>query len=415
MEENKYNLDNTKNCISDGNNTLIITYDKDDVLHPRHDQTNACHLVSLTNRLEGDLDVVDSMTDALKSLITDAHLDVKTLGITEVDIKNEPRKSFEKILKEYDKQLEDGNIQNSTFNQLAICPLYLYEHGGMSLNTYRQDRWDSSLVGIAYITKEEAQEMMMNKDAYNMHEELNAYFEENIQFELNELNQYFNGEVYEGHLYQKTQDEIGNISDELMWEEHDLYFPSLNATKEYFLDNLIDPNLSGGKIFDMDNLREFNETMDINKFDIDAFKSENYGQNEVEIYGDSAGWYASIEQKDNILGNVYTAIISTEYPNVLSIFKGTDVSEFTQENMVLTKKKSELNSTQLDVYNKLNDSLMSWVEKMPHREMLPYYVMQKQMQEEIKSGKESCNNINYKNLGNKNHSNKSKEEKGQEK
>ena len=53
--------------------------------------------------------------------------------------------------------------------------------------------------------------------------------------------------------------------------------------------------------------------------------------------------------------------------------------------------------------------------KMPHREMPPYYVMQKQNREEIKSGKESCNNINYKNLGNKNHSNKSKEEKGQEK
>lgn len=416
MEKNKYNLDNTKNCISDGNNTLIITYDKDTVLHPRHDQTNTCHLVSLTNRLEGNLDVVDSITDALKRLIEDAHLDIETLGIDESDIEYEPEWSFTEILKAYNKELEAGNIQNSMFNQVVIRPLWLYEHGAGtgSLGTYRQDRWDSSFVGIAYITKEEAQKMMMDKDAYNMHEELNAYFEENIQFELNDFNQYYNGEVYEGHLYQKSQDEIGNTSDELMWEEHDLYFPSLNATKEYFLDNLIDPNLSGEKIFDMNNLREFNETMDIDEFDIDAFKYENYEQNEVEIYGDSAGWYASIEQKD-ILGNVYTAIISTEYPNVLSIFKGTDVSEFTQENMVLTKKKSELNKTQLDVYNKLNDSLMSWVEKMPHREMLSYYVMQKQMQEEIKSGKESCNNINYKNLGNKNHSNKSKEEKGQEK
>lgn len=416
MEENKYNLDNTKNCISDGNNTLIITYDKDTVLHPRHDQTNACHLVSITNRLEGDLDVVDSITDALKNLIESAHLDCEVLGLEKDDIEDEPEYCFTEILKAYDKELEDGNIQNSMFKQVVIRPLWLYEHGASagSLDTYRQDRWDSSFVGIAYITKEEAQEMMMDKNAYNMHEELNAYFEENIQFELNDFNQYYNDEVYECHLYQKTQDEIGNTSDELMWEEHDLYFPSLNATKEYFLDNLIDPNLSGGKIFDMNNLREFNETMDIDEFDIDAFKYENYEQNEVEIYGDSAGWYASIEQKD-ILGNVYTAIISTEYPNVLSIFKGTDVSEFTQENMVLTKKKSELNKTQLDVYNKLNDSLMSWVEKMPHREMLPYYVMQKQMQEEIKSGKESCNNINYKNLGNKNHSNKSKEEKGQEK
>ena len=36
-------------------------------------------------------------------------------------------------------------------------------------------------------------------------------------------------------------------------------------------------------------------------------------------------------------------------------------------------------------------------------------------QEGIKNFKESCNNINYKNLGNKNHSNKNKEEKGQEK
>ena len=417
MEKNKYNLDNTKNCISDGNNTLIITYDKDTVLHPRHDQTNTCHLVSLTNRLEGNLDVVESITDALKNLIADAHLDCGVLGLEEDDIEHKPEWCFNEILKAYNKELEAGNIQNSMFNQVVIRPLWLYEHGAGtgSLDTYRQDKWDSSFVGIAYITKEEAQEMMMDKDAYNMHEELVTFFEKNIQWELNDFNQYYNGEVYEGHLYQKTQDEIGNTSDELMWEEHDLYFPSLNATKEYFLDNLIDPNLSGGKIFDMNNLREFDETMDIYEFDIDAFKYENYGSNEVEIYGDSAGWYASIEQKDNILGNVYTAIISTEYPNVLSIFKGTDVSEFTQENMVLTKKKSELNKTQLDVYNKLNDSLMSWVEKMPHREMLPYYVMQKQNREGIKNFKESCNNINYKNLGNKNHSNKSKEEKGQEK
>lgn len=403
MEENKYNLDNTKNCISDGNNTLIITYDKDTVLHPRHDQTNACHLVSLTNRLEGDLDVVDSITDALKNLIESAHLDCEALGLEKDDIKDEPKYCFTEILKAYDKELEDGEIQNSTFNQLVICPLWLYKHSGVSLNTYRQDRWDSSFVGIAYITKEEVQEMMMDKDAYNMHEELVTFFEKNIQWELNELNQYFNGEVYASYLYQKKQ---------LVQDEHNLYYPNLNAIKEMYLN---DSNLESGVTFDLNNLQEFEETMDIDKFDINAFKYENYGQNEVEIYGDNAGWYASIEQKDNILGNVYTAIISTEYPNVLSIFKGTDVSEFTQENMVLTKKKSELNSTQLDVYNKLNDSLMSWVEKMPCREKSQYYVMQKQNREEIKSGKESCNNINYKNLGNKNHSNKSKEEKGQEK
>ena len=90
MEENKYNLDNTKNCISDGNNTLIITYDKDTVLHPRHDQTNACHLVSITNRLEGDLDVVDSITDALKNLIESAHLDCEVLGLEKDDIEDEP-------------------------------------------------------------------------------------------------------------------------------------------------------------------------------------------------------------------------------------------------------------------------------------------------------------------------------------
>ena len=407
MKENKYNLDESKNCISDGNNTLIITYEKDPV-HPRKDQDNLCHLIPLTNRLKGSLDDITSTTGALKNLIADARLNVDALGITEAYIKNEPRKSFEKILKAYNKELEEGDIQNSMFNQVVIRPLWLYEHGAGtgSLDTYRQDRWDSSFVGIAYTTKDEIQKWMMDKDNYyNTHEALAGVFETSLHLELKDLNQYFNGEVYASYFYH---------SDELMREEHNLYFPSLNATKEYFLDNLIDPNLSRGKIFDMNNLREFDETMYIDEFDIDAFKYENYGTNEVEIYGDSAGWYASIEQKD-ILGNVYTAIISTEYPNVLSIFKGTDVSEFTQENMVLTKKKSELNKTQLDVYNKLKDSLMSWVEKMPHREMPPYYVMQKQMQEEIKSGKESCNNINYKNLGNKNHSNKSKEEKGQEK
>ncbi|MBN2950491.1 MAG: hypothetical protein JTJ21_07955 [Holdemanella sp.] len=403
MEENKYNLDNTKNCISDGNNTLIITYDKDDVLHPRKDQYNHCHLIPLTSRLRTDLDDIESITDALKNLITDAHLDCGVLGLEEDAIEHKPEWCFNEILNAYNKELEDGEIQNSTFNQLVICPLWLYKHSGVSLNTYRQDRWDSSFVGIAYITKEEVQEMMMDKDAYNMHEELVTFFEKNIQWELNELNQYFNGEVYASYLYQKKQ---------LVQDEHNLYYPNLNAIKEMYLN---DSNLESGVTFDLNNLQEFEETMDIDKFDINAFKYENYGQNEVEIYGDNAGWYASIEQKDNILGNVYTAIISTEYPNVLSIFKGTDVSEFTQENMVLTKKKSELNSTQLDVYNKLNDSLMSWVEKMPCREKSQYYVMQKQNREGIKNFKEPCNNINYKNLGNKNHTNKSKEEKGQEK
>lgn len=289
MEENKYNLDNTKNCISDGNNTLIITYDKDDVLHPRKDQYNHCHLIPLTSRLRTDLDDIESITDALKNLIADAHLDCGVLGLEEDDIEHKPEWCFNEILKAYNKELEDGEIQNSTFNQLVICPLWLYKHSGVSLNTYRQDRWDSSFVGIAYITKEEAQEMMMDKDAYNMHEELVTFFEKNIQWELNKLNQYFNGEVYAGYLYQKNQ---------LVQDEHDLYFPSLNATKKYFLDNLIDPNLSGGKIFDTDNLREFNETMDIDEFDINTFKYENYGQNEIRNFKEP---YNNINYKN--LGN----------------------------------------------------------------------------------------------------------------
>lgn len=399
MKENKYNLDESKNCISDGNNTLIITYEKDPV-HPRKDQDNLCHLIPLTNRLKGSLDDITSTTGALKNLIADARLNVDALGITEDDIEHDPEWSFVEILKEYDKCLKEGNIQNSLFNQLAIRPLWLYEHGAGtgSLDTYRQDRWDSSFVGIAYTTKDEIQKWMMDKDNYyNTHEALAGVFETSLHLELKDLNQYFNGEVYASYFYH---------SDELIEEEHDMFYPNLNSIKEMYLDE---------KMFDLDNIQEFTETMDIDEFDIDAFKYENYGSNEVEIYGDSAGWYASIEQKDNILGNVYTAIISTEYPNVLSIFKGTDVSEFTQENMVLTKKKSELNKTQLDVYNKLNDSLMSWVEKMPCREKSQYYVMQKQNQEGIKNFKEPCNNINYKNLGNKNHSNKNNEEKGQEK
>ena len=399
MKENKYNLDNSKNCISDGNNTLIITHDKDSALHPREAQDNLCHLIPLTGRLKEILDDIDSIADALKKLIADAHLNIETLGITEYDIEHKPKWSFDKILKEYNKCLKEGNIKNSIFNHLAIQPLWLYEHGGMSLNTYRQDRWDSSFVGIAYTTTDEVQKWMMDKDNYNKHEDLEVIFEKNLQWELDSLNQYINGEVYASYFYQKTQDEFGNISDELMEEEHDLYYPDFNSVKEMYLNSFY------GKTFDMDNIQEFDETMDIDEFDINAFKNENYGQNKVEIYRDHARQYASIEQKD-FLGNVYTAIVQSERPDALTVFRGNDVSEFTLENMVLSKNKSELNNTLLDLYNKLNDSLSSQLEQ------LPYYKAQK-AKEEVppKLIEATCENINYKNLGNTTRTYKNKEEK----
>jgi len=56
--------------------------------------------------------------------------------------------------------LGDKDAEDPPEDALAILPLFLYDHSGLSISTGgRHDRWDSGQVGWAYVTRESAQAM----------------------------------------------------------------------------------------------------------------------------------------------------------------------------------------------------------------------------------------------------------------
>lgn len=73
---------------------------------------------------------------------------------------------------------------------LALLPLYLYDHGGITMNTVGfSDRWDSGQVGWGYITKSSAKKMgceLWIKDQ----------LEKTIREEVEEYDKFLQGEAY---------------------------------------------------------------------------------------------------------------------------------------------------------------------------------------------------------------------------
>lgn len=75
---------------------------------------------------------------------------------------------------------------------LAILPLYLYDHSGLTINTTGFScRWDSGQVGWAYITRAQAVKMGCVGDEWTREK-----LEESIRGEVETYDQYLRGEVY---------------------------------------------------------------------------------------------------------------------------------------------------------------------------------------------------------------------------
>lgn len=79
-------------------------------------------------------------------------------------------------------------------NAVAILPLYLYDHSGITMNTSGFScRWDSGQVGFIYMTKKEAIENWGKKKyTKQVHEKALAC----LEAEVNEYDQFISGEVY---------------------------------------------------------------------------------------------------------------------------------------------------------------------------------------------------------------------------
>jgi len=75
---------------------------------------------------------------------------------------------------------------------LAMLPLYIYEHGGVTMSTGAfGDRWDSGQVGWAYITKSRAEELGCVGAAWDA-----VHYCEAIKNEVETYAMFLRGEVY---------------------------------------------------------------------------------------------------------------------------------------------------------------------------------------------------------------------------
>lgn len=76
--------------------------------------------------------------------------------------------------------------------QIYITQLYLYDHGGIALYTYRNDLWDSSKVGFAYVWKD-----TILKECPSVSElDWISKAREIIDNEIETYNYYLQGDVY---------------------------------------------------------------------------------------------------------------------------------------------------------------------------------------------------------------------------
>ncbi len=120
-----------------------------------------------------------------------------------------PRKDYDHLTtichwhRRYDLGNEiDYNMSEETLREyhpdiVAILPLYMYDHSGITINTTGFGcKWDSGQVGWVYITKDSAE--YMGCSDWNEEQFLNA-----IRAEVSEYDSYLTGEVY-GYIVKDT-------------------------------------------------------------------------------------------------------------------------------------------------------------------------------------------------------------------
>ena len=101
-------------------------------------------------------------------------------------------------------ECECGEYSNIAETAMAMLPLYLYDHSGVTMRTTPfGDPWDSGQVGIIYVTKEKCVEIMGTTDVTQ------EKLEEILRGEVKEFDQYLRGEIYRYAVY----DENDNVVD----------------------------------------------------------------------------------------------------------------------------------------------------------------------------------------------------------
>lgn len=120
----------------------------------------------------------------------------------------ETEEQLMEICRKYGKS--DEEIDEMTFseevqfilNQDNICglPLYITDHSGISMQTYRFDAWDSSLVGLIFVEKDFYLAQTCLKDEEGWKEKA----KETLKSEVETYSDFLEGNVYMWTLYEPT-------------------------------------------------------------------------------------------------------------------------------------------------------------------------------------------------------------------
>jgi hypothetical protein len=91
----------------------------------------------------------------------------------------------------------------------AILPMYMYDHGGLTIKTTPFDcLWDSGLVGYIYISKEKARDEFEFK---RLTAKAKQQIDEYLVSEVKTYDQYLRGEVY-GFMIMEGEEVIESVS-----------------------------------------------------------------------------------------------------------------------------------------------------------------------------------------------------------
>lgn len=103
----------------------------------------------------------------------------------------------------YGSMEEEFKDRIGDFENFITLPVYGFEHSGKAVSTVGfHCRWDSGQVGYIYISKEDAErEVLRRKDETD--EDFENRIKEILNNEIENLNKWLQGEVYEYQLYKK--------------------------------------------------------------------------------------------------------------------------------------------------------------------------------------------------------------------
>ena len=95
---------------------------------------------------------------------------------------------------------------------LIILPLFLYDHGGITISTRSfNDRWDSTMVGFTYVSKKKVREEYAVKRITKKIEELALSV---LEGEVKTYDQYLKGDIFGYKVYKVVKCDLGHEHEE---------------------------------------------------------------------------------------------------------------------------------------------------------------------------------------------------------